>query len=172
MNSYDRYDGYPQRRAHGGPPRYDHRHPSPPPSRPVPPRVQPHVPPYEPAYAPTYPQGGGEYTLWEADSQSLTTLASGGRAVTGRYRLTNLRLYATQGVTTSRTEQYELAWLFDIDIQQTFLQRARGVGDVIVHVRRGWGQETVVLHSVPEPERVRDLLNQVAAQARQPRRHW
>ncbi|WP_035920932.1 PH domain-containing protein [Frankia sp. QA3] len=98
-------------------------------------------------------------------------MASGGRAA-GRYKLTDIRLYATQGITTTTTEQYELGWLFDIDVRQTLIQRARGVGDVVVHVRRGWGQDTVILQSVPEPMKIRDLLNQVSAQARQQPRSW
>ncbi|MEX5636764.1 PH domain-containing protein, partial [Parafrankia sp. FMc2] len=119
----------------------------------------------------TGPGPHGEQNLWETTSQTLAGVASGGRAA-GRYRLTNIRLYVTEGITTTKTEQYELGRLFDIDIRQTLVQRARSVGDVIVHVRRGWGQETVILQSVSDPARVRDMLNQLSAQARQPPRAW
>ncbi|MCK9903315.1 hypothetical protein CC117_28340 [Parafrankia colletiae] len=133
-------------------------------------RGQGYPPP--PAYVPASgPQD--ERTLWETASQTLAGIASGGRAA-GRYRVTAVRLYVTEGIATTKTEQYELGWLYDIDIRQTLVQRARSIGDVVVHVRRGWGQETVVLQSVPEPARVRDMLNQLAAHARGPQqgRGW
>ncbi|WP_160323696.1 PH domain-containing protein [Frankia sp. BMG5.23] len=110
--------------------------------------------------------------MWEATSRSLAGLASGGRAA-DRYRIAGTRLYVTRGITTTTTEQYEIALLFDIDVRQTLVQKARSIGDVVVHVRRGWGHDTVILQSVSEPMRVRDMLNQMAERAqRHQQRDW
>ncbi len=57
--------------------------------------------------------------------------------------------------------------MHDVDVKQSMTQRARGVGDVAVHVNHGAVAETVLLEAVKDPKAVRDLLNDATAQARQ-----
>jgi len=109
-----------------------------------------------------------EETLWEGESKNVKNVASGGRVVQARYRLTNRALYWSRGVLTTNSEQIPLWAVRDIDVKQNLLQKRRGVGDVRVWCQHDdyTGRAWVRLESVEAPHEVRDLLNQQSQQQR------
>jgi uncharacterized Zn finger protein (UPF0148 family) len=104
---------------------------------------------------------GSEETLWEGESKNAANLASGGRIVQAKYRLTNRALYFSKGVLTTNSEQVPLWAVRDIDVKQNLLQKRRGVGDVNVPVQHSdyTGRAFVSLESIEDPAMIRDLLN-------------
>ncbi|MEV1198475.1 SHOCT domain-containing protein [Microbispora rosea] len=111
-----------------------------------------------------------EQTLWEGISQSLTSAAMGGR-MAPKYRLTTFHLYFERGMLSTDSQQVPVHMVADIDVRQTMTQKARGVGDVIVHVHRPTGYERAVLESVHDPRGVAQVINQAAHQARMREQH-
>lgn len=107
-----------------------------------------------------------EPTLWEGASQTLTSLASGGKVSPARYRVTPLRIYFEKGVVRTDSQEIPLAQVTDVDLKQSMTQKARGIGDVVVHVLRGTGTELVTLEAVQNPKNVRDVVNNAAREAR------
>lgn len=132
----------------------------------------------QPPYGPSHGQPGShgqpqpmpEQILWEGTSQSLTAAAMGGR-MAPRHRLTTYRLYFQRGMLSTDSQQVPVHMIADIDIKQTLTQKARSVGDVIVHVQWPNGYERVVLESVPDPQRVAEAINHAAHQARLREQH-
>lgn len=51
-------------------------------------------------------------------------------------------------------------------MRQTLTQKARGVGDVIVHIQRHTGVEQVVLRDIQAPREAVTIINRVAHDAR------
>jgi len=109
-----------------------------------------------------------EETLWEGESKNVKNVASGGRVVQARYRVTSRALYWSRGVLTTNSEQIPLWAVRDIDVKQNLLQKRRGVGDVRVWCQHDdyTGRAWVRLESVEKPHEVRDLLNQHSQQQR------
>jgi hypothetical protein len=109
-----------------------------------------------------------ERTLWEGESQNLINLASSGRLVSSRYRLTNRTLYFNQGLITTNSQQVPLWAIRDIDVKQFMLQKMRRVADVIVRVEHSdyTGRSVAELRDIEEATKVRDLLNQHAQRER------
>jgi hypothetical protein len=107
-------------------------------------------------------------SLWEGERQSLTAVATGGKVVSARYRITKEYIYFDAGLLSNRSEQVPLWALRDVDVKQSLTQKARGVGDVVVRVQHDdyTGRSEVVLASVADPKSVRDLLNAHAQPAR------
>lgn len=106
-------------------------------------------------------------TLWEGASQTLTSAASRGKVSSARYRLSAFTLYVDRGLVRTDGQQVPLVAVNDVDVKQSMTQKARGIGDVHVHIANGHAAETVVLESVKDPKMVRDLLNRTVAAARQ-----
>ncbi len=106
--------------------------------------------------------------LWEGEAKDLTNLASDGRLVSCRYRLTNKALYFDEGLVTTVSQQVPLWAVRDIDIRQGFLQKRRGVADVVVTVQHSdyTGRSTVLVKDVEGALALRDLLNKHAQQER------
>lgn len=107
----------------------------------------------------------GEY-LWQGQSQTLTTVATKGRAVKGRYRLTHEFLYFERGTLRTDAQQVPIVEVEDVDVRQSMSQKARGVGDVLVKIRRPSGGELVVMESIPEPRAAQQIINDTARVAR------
>ncbi|WP_245672560.1 SHOCT domain-containing protein [Aldersonia kunmingensis] len=103
---------------------------------------------------------GSPDVLWSAKGQPLTGIGG------GRYRLTSTTLFFESGTLTTNAQQVPTNQLFDIDLRQTITQKARNVGDVVVHVQRATGVEVVVLNDVPNPREAVNVINEAAAQAR------
>ncbi|MFF5261436.1 SHOCT domain-containing protein [Actinomadura viridis] len=110
---------------------------------------------------------GEERTIWEGESQNVTAKATGGR-FTLHYRLTTHYLYfETGGITGTKLEQVPLINVQDVDVAQSLVQKTRKVGNLMVHIIRPDGRhETAVFDSIPDPVRVRDLINQTVHQVR------
>lgn len=107
-------------------------------------------------------------TLWEGEKRSLTAAATGGKMVSAKYRITPEMIYFDAGLVSSKSEQIPLWAVRDVDVNQTMTQKARKVGDVVVHCQHSdyTGREQVTLESVEDPKGVRDLLNRHASEAR------
>lgn len=110
---------------------------------------------------------GEETTLWEGETRNLASVATQGKVITARFRLTNRSLYVSKGVLRTDEQQIPLAYVQDVDMRQTLIQKPRSVGDVVVHVTRPDGiVDTLIMESVADPHRVRDLVNKTATDAR------
>jgi hypothetical protein len=110
---------------------------------------------------------GDEIALWEGETQNLASAATQGKVITARFRLTNRNLYVSKGVLRTDEQQIPLAYVQDVDVRQALIQKARSVGDVVVHVTRPDGfVDTLIMDSVSDPRRVRDLVNRTATDAR------
>lgn len=104
--------------------------------------------------------------LWRAESATLTSAATGGRAVKGRYRLTHEFLYFERGTLRTDAQQVPIVGVMDVDVKQSMTQKARGVGDVIVHIQRPTGIELVTMESIPQPRQAQQIINDTARRAR------
>ena len=99
--------------------------------------------------------------LWEGQRESLTAAASQGRLVKARYRLTEDAIQFEAGLLSTKAEVIPLWTVIDVDLSQSMMQKARGVGDVTVHLEdtaERLGQSKITLESVKEPRSVRDLI--------------
>lgn len=107
-------------------------------------------------------------TLWEGEKRSLTAAATGGKMVSAKYRITTEMIYFEAGLLSSKSEQIPLWAVRDVDVNQTMTQKARKIGDVVVHCQHSdyTGREQVTLESVDDPKGIRDLLNRHASEAR------
>jgi hypothetical protein len=98
--------------------------------------------------------------IWAAKGQPLAGFGA------GRYRLTATTLFFEKGVLATDAQQVPIVHVLDVDMRQSITQKGRGVGDVLVHVRRQNGVEVVTLENVPDPRRAVSILNDTAHQAR------
>lgn len=105
-------------------------------------------------------------TIWSAQSQTIASAATGGKAVKGRYRLTHEMLYFERGTLRTDAQQVPIMHVLDVDVKQSMTQKARGVGDVIVHIQRPGRIELVRMESIPQPREAQAILNTTARQAR------
>ncbi|MDX6256034.1 MAG: hypothetical protein QOJ11_2368 [Frankiales bacterium] len=104
------------------------------------------------------PGGGDE--LWRSQSKAMVGPSA------GRYRLTTMMLFFEKGVLSTKAQQIPIADVWDVDVRQSMTQKARGVGDVILHVARPQGRELVVLEDIPDFREAQILINQTSHQAR------
>jgi len=110
-------------------------------------------------------QPSSTVVIWEGYRNNITAMASSGKVVGAKYRVTEDGLYFEGGILTSREELIPLWAVVDIDLQQSITQKARGVGDCLVHLDTGrfrYGQNQVVLESISDPKAVRDLISRYA----------
>jgi len=110
-------------------------------------------------------QPTSDVVVWQGERRNLTHAASSGKMVGARYRITEDGLYFEQGMLSSSEEIIPLWAIVDVDVSQSMTQKARGVGNCIVHLdTRGfnYGQSRVVLDSVENPKQVRDILARYA----------
>lgn len=107
--------------------------------------------------------------LWEGESKDLTSVATGGRVVKKRYRITREFIFEDAGIIGSKEEQIPLWAVRDVDVKQSMLQKTRSVGDVSIRVESNeyTGKKAVVLDSIETPKDVRNLINEHARLARE-----
>jgi membrane protein YdbS with pleckstrin-like domain len=105
-------------------------------------------------------------TVWEGSPQTLTSMATQGKVQSTRYRLTATALHVERGLVRTDSQQVPLIAVYDIDVKQSMTQKARGVGDVVVHINTGAHAETITLEQVQDPKKLRDLINQTVADAK------
>jgi membrane protein YdbS with pleckstrin-like domain len=98
----------------------------------------------------------------------MMSAASSGRLTSCRYRLTNKAVYFDEGLLSSNAQQVPPWAVRDVDVKQGMLQKARGVGDVIVHVEHSdyTGRSKVEIRDVEGPLTIRDHLNKHASKER------
>ena len=106
-----------------------------------------------------------EQTIWEGQSQTLTGAATRGRGAV-KYRLTNLFLYIEKGILRTNAQQVPIADVGDVDVKASMTQKARRVGDVLVHIQRPGGVEVVTIEAIPKPKDVQRMVNDTAHQSR------
>ena len=106
--------------------------------------------------------------LWSGESKNLTAMASGGKIVTAKYRLTTDYLYIDTGLLSTKGEQIPLWAIRDCDLSQSLVQKARGVGDLKITCQHNdfTGKQSVVLESIEGARDLRDLINREAKRAR------
>lgn len=96
-------------------------------------------------------------------------LMSPGKALTQRYRLTNLRLIVTYGLISRRTEEVDLFRVNDVSVKQNPLERILGRGDVTVFSADSSTRQ-LVLHNVANQDEVKDTIRRAAREERDRRR--
>lgn len=117
--------------------------------------------------APTEAELAPEETIWEGVSNSLTDKAAAGKATKGRYRITNRTVYHDVGMLQSSTTQWPLTAVSGVDVRQSLVQKARGVGDVLIWILQTNGsRRAVTLASIDEPRRIQELILHSAEQAK------
>ena len=109
-----------------------------------------------------------ENVLWQGESKSLTSAATGGKVVSKRYKITDQYIYVESGVISSSAQQYPLWAVRDVDIKSTVIQKARGLSSVTVRVEANdyTGAQNVVLENVEDGQTIRSLVNKHANDAR------
>jgi hypothetical protein len=98
--------------------------------------------------------------VWAAKGQPISGIGA------GRYKLTATMLFFEKGMLSTRAQQVPIAHVLDVDMRQSMTQKARGVGNVLVHVQRSNGVELVVLEDVPDPRGAVSIINSTAHAAR------
>jgi hypothetical protein len=98
--------------------------------------------------------------VWSATGQPITGIGA------GRYKLTATMLFFEKGAFSTRAQQVPIAHVIDVDMRQSITQRARSVGNVLVHVQRSNGVELVVLEDIPDPRGAVSVINSTAHAAR------
>jgi len=108
-------------------------------------------------------------TLWEGESKDLTSVATGGRVVKKRYKITREFIFEDAGIIGSKEEQIPLWAVRDVDVKQSILQKTRNVGDVSIRVETNdyTGKKALVLESIETPKEVRNLINEHSRLARE-----
>ena len=109
-----------------------------------------------------------EEAIREGERTTLTSMASKGKLIRERYRLTSEYLYFDAGILSTKAEQIP-TWAFrDVDVRQSIKQRAMGVGDVIVKCQHDdyTGRKVVEVEGVKDPKTVRDIMLQIGQKAR------
>jgi uncharacterized membrane protein YdbT with pleckstrin-like domain len=106
--------------------------------------------------------------IWQGKSNSIATMASGGKLVTGKYRITTDFVYLDTGVLTTTGEQIPMWAIRDCDVKQNLMQKARGVADLrlICEHNDFTGKREFVLQDIQGALEVRDLVNQHSKAAR------
>lgn len=109
-----------------------------------------------------------EATIWEGSTKDMMAAASNGRLTSCRYRLTNKFVYFDEGLLSSNSQHVPLWAVKDVNVKQGMLQKARGVGDVIIHIDHPdyIGRKALLLRDIEGPLTVRDHLNKHASKER------
>jgi hypothetical protein len=109
-----------------------------------------------------------ENILWEGETKSLTAAATGGKIVSQKYKITDQYIYVSSGVISSKSEQYPLWAVRDIDLKSSMIQKARGLSNVMVRVEANdyTDATALVLENVDAGQEIRTLLNKHANDAR------
>ena len=110
-------------------------------------------------------------TLWEGESNDLTSAATGGKVVKKRYRITAEYIYESSGFLGSKEEQIPLWAVRDLDVIQSMIQKARNVGSIRVRVEPNeyTGKTAILIENIQSAKDVRDLINDHARVARDTR---
>lgn len=140
---------------------------NPPPNWPPPPEGWTPPPDWQPDPAwPAPPSGWELYTrepgdpLWEAVGRPLRGFGA------GKYKLTEKFLLFERGTLRTDSQQVPIAQVVDVDVRQSMTQKARGVGTMIVHIKRAQRVEKVVLEDIPNFREGQRIINETAHEAK------
>ena len=99
--------------------------------------------------------------IWEGESKSLTSMASGGKIVTAKYKVTTDYVYLDTGFLSSKGEQIPMWAIRDCDVKQSLVQRARGISNLTLMCEHNdfTGKKEVVLEDIEGARELRDLIN-------------
>ena len=101
-----------------------------------------------------------EDAIWSTEGQPISGVGA------GRYWLTERHLFFEKGALTTDSQQAPIAGVQDVDVEQSMSQKARDVADVIVHVERSSGDETIRLEDIPDFREAQKVINDTAHEAR------
>lgn len=103
--------------------------------------------------------------LWTAQGQPF-----GGKTMgpISKVRVTeDLIHFETEGLLNTDGQQVPLAYVYDVDVSQTFMQKPRNLGTMKIRVRRPEaGEEVVTLNDMPNFREGAAVINEAAKQAR------
>ena len=68
----------------------------------------------------------------------------------GKYKLTAHYLFFEKGALRTDAQQVPISGVLDVDVIQSMTQKARGVGNIRVHIQRPTGVEIVMLEDIPD----------------------
>lgn len=119
-------------------------------------------------FAPGAPTQGGAQPAFEPDEDAIWQVR--GKPLSGmgagRYKLTEHYLYFETGTLRTDSQQIPIAKVHDVDVKQSMAQKARAVANILVHVERPSGIETVTMADVPDFREGQRLINETAHGAR------
>jgi hypothetical protein len=98
--------------------------------------------------------------IWEATGRPMTGLGA------GKYKLTDKYLFFEKGGLRTDSQQVPIAQVLDVDVKQSMTQKARGVGNMVVHIQRTQGVELVTLEDIPNFREGQRLINETAHAAK------
>lgn len=103
--------------------------------------------------------------LWTAQGQPF-----GGKAMgpISKVRVTeDLIHFESEGFLNTDGQQVPLAYVYDVDVSQSFMQKSRNLGNMKIHVRRPEsGEEVVTLNDMPTFREGASIINEAAKHAR------
>lgn len=98
--------------------------------------------------------------VWVSVGKPLTGLGAIKVRVNPQY------LFFEKGGLRTDSQQVPLAYVTDVDANQSMQQKVRQVGTLRVHVQRGGGVETVLLEDLPDFREGVRIINELAHNAR------
>jgi len=98
--------------------------------------------------------------IWQAVGKPVTGIGA------GRYKLTAHYLFFEKGALRTNAQQVPIAAVLDVDVKQSMTQKARGVGNVIVHIQRPTRVEIVLMEDIPNFREGQRAINDAAHAAR------
>jgi uncharacterized membrane protein YdbT with pleckstrin-like domain len=106
--------------------------------------------------------------IWAGESKSLTSMATGGKIVTAKYKVTTEYVYLDTGVLSTKGEQVPMWAIRDCDVKQSLMQRTRGVSNLILMCEHNdfTGKKEFVLEDIEGARELRDLINSQSKTAR------
>ena len=106
--------------------------------------------------------------LWSGESKNLTALATGGKLISAKYRVTTEYVYLDSGIVSSKGEQIPMWAIRDCDLNANILQKTRGVANLrlICEHNDFTGKKEFVLQDIEGAKELRDLINKHSKEAR------
>jgi hypothetical protein len=106
--------------------------------------------------------------LWSGESKNLTALATGGKVISAKYRVTTEFIYLDSGVLSSKGEQIPMWAVRDCDINASLIQKTRGVANLRLVCEHNdfTGKKEVILQDIEGAQALRDLINKHSKEAR------
>ena len=98
--------------------------------------------------------------IWSAVGRPVTGIGA------GRFWMTPQFLFFERGSLRTDSQQVPISGVLDVDVGQSFTQKARGVFTVRVHINRGNRTEIVSMEDIPDGREAQRIINAAAHEAR------